>query len=130
MNDYESYAPTVLRALLGLLFLVPGVMKLMNPPMIIGMLGSLGFPAAGFFGWLLILVEIAGGVALLAGWKVKYAVWPLAVVLLVAMLRVHIPGIGTTPMAEIVALFHLVAIGGLVSVFLSGSGALAVEKTA
>lgn len=128
MADVKQYSPTVLRLVLGLLFLIPGFMKLMNPPMIIGMLGDLGFPAPTFFGWLLLLSEIAFGLSVLVGFRVKYTVWPLVVVLLVATLTVYVPKLGTDPMAPITVLFHVLGIAALVSVFLSGAGALAVDK--
>src|SRR3989338_10219195 len=85
-----SYGAAVLRIALGLLFVLPGLGKLMNPAMIAGMLGGLGFPAPAFFGWLLLLSEIVFGALLIVGWKVKYAIWPLVIVLFVATLTVHL----------------------------------------
>ena len=122
-----SYGAAVLRMSLGLLFLLPGLGKLMNPAMIAGMLGGLGFPAPAFFGWLLLLSEIVFGAWLIAGWKVKYAVWPLMLVLVVATLTVHLAKVAD-PMGMITVLFHVVGIAGLVSVFLTGAGAWSLEK--
>ena len=128
MTDKKDYAPTIIRVLAGLLMLLPGLSKLMNPSKIIGMLGSLGFPAAGAFGWILIFSEVVFGAAVLVGWKVRYTVWPLVVILAVATLTVHIPSIGENPMALINILFHLLGMGALISVYLSGPGALAIDK--
>lgn len=128
MADMKQYSPTVLRLVLGFLFLVPGLMKLFNPKTIIGMLGGLGFPAPMFFGWLLLLSEIVFGLSVLVGFKVKYTVWPLVVVLVVATLTVYLPALGKDVMAPITVLFHMLGIAALVSVFLSGAGALAVDK--
>ena len=96
--------------------------------MIIGMLGKLGFPAATFFGWLLLLSEIGFGASVLVGWKVKYTVWPLVLLIFVAAMTVYIPMLGTDPMAPISIMFHMLGIVALVSVFLTGAGALAVDK--
>ena len=61
MKGTSEYGPTLLRLVLGVMFLVMGIKKLLNPEMIIGFLGSLGFPVPIFFGWLLLLSEIVFG---------------------------------------------------------------------
>jgi putative oxidoreductase len=128
-NKYKEYAPTILRVVLGALFIVPGLQKLMNPAMIIGMLGKLGFPAAGLLGWVLILSEIGFGATVLAGWKLDKTVWPLVIILLVAMFKVHIPAIfAGTPMALVSVLWHIVGIGALISLYFSGPGAKTVKQ--
>lgn len=121
-------APTILRITLGPLFFIPGIMKLMNPDMIIGMLGGLGFPTPTLFGWVLILSEIVFGASVLVGWKLKYTVWPLVVILAVAAVTVYLPKLGSDPMALISILFHSTGIAGLVSLYLSGAGAMAVSE--
>ena len=45
----HNYGLTLLRVVLGLLFIVPGVSKLLNPSGPTGMLTGLGFPAPAFF---------------------------------------------------------------------------------
>lgn len=123
----KMYAQTILRVLLGLLFLVPGLGKIMNPAMIISMLSDLGFPGPAFFGWVLILSEIIFGAALVVGYKVKWTVWPLVIILAVATITVHLPTLGT-PMGHINVLFHLVGIAGLLVISASGPGACALSK--
>ena len=127
MQKNKGYGLAIIRMALGLLFIIPGIMKLLDPSGIIGLLGGLGFPAAGFFGWILILSEIFFGAALLVGWKVKMTVWPLILILLVALLTVTIPGIGQ-PMGVIKVLFHILGIAGLVGIYLDGSGKCTVCK--
>ena len=125
MNDKMSHF--VLRVLLGLLFIVPGLGKLMDPAGIIGMLGNLGFPAPALFGWLLLLSEIVFGATVLIGYKVKWTAWPLVIVLAVATITVHLPTLGT-PMGPINVLFHLVGIAGLIVLACGNSGVWAVSK--
>lgn len=127
MGNGNDHSITFLRVLLGLLFLIPGISKLMNPDMIIGMLGGLGFPGAAFFGWVLILSEIVFGIALVVGYKVKYAVWPLIIILVVAILTVHIKDV-ENPMMMIDILFRLGAIAGLNLLRYTGNGSFAVSK--
>ena len=114
----------VLRVFTGLLFFVPGLMKLLNPSMIIGLLGTLGFPAAAFFGWLVLLSELLFGGLVIVGWKLRYTVWPLVVILVVATLTVVLPSMAGGP---INLLFHLLGISALVSLFFSGSGRCALR---
>jgi len=122
------HGPLVLRIALGLLFIIPGLSKLANPGMIIGMLRELGFPAAAFLGWILLLSEIIFGAAVLAGYKIRTTVWPLAIIMVIAGVTVAIPQIGSNPMAVPMTLFHLVALAGLVSLYFTGPGAHAVKE--
>lgn len=81
------------RILLGLLMLVPGLLKLfvMGPSAVVGMLSGIALFswAATFWAWVLILSEIVFGIAILASWRLKYTVWPPVVIMLVAGLVVN-----------------------------------------
>jgi len=128
-GKYNHYAPSVMRLVLGLLFIIPGFQKLANPEMIIGMLGNLGFPWPAVFGWILLLSEIVFGASVLMGLKVNYTVWPLMLILGVANITVHIPAwMNAEPMALISVLLHLLAMASLLSIYFTGSGAFAVKK--
>ncbi|MBS3093057.1 DoxX family protein [Candidatus Pacearchaeota archaeon] len=119
----KNYGPTILRLSLATLFLYTGINKLMSPSGITGILQGLGFPAATALGWIVLLSEVIFGLALLTGWKVKYAVWPLIIILTMAILFVAMPS-GDW----INVLFHIVGIAALISLFLTGPGKLAVDK--
>jgi uncharacterized membrane protein YphA (DoxX/SURF4 family) len=101
------------RILLGLLMLIPGLLKLFvfKPSGVTGMLAGMGFPAPMFFAWILILAEIVFGVALLANWKIKYTAWPPIVILVVATL-VTFPWTTLGQAQWPTVLLHLVAISG------------------
>jgi uncharacterized membrane protein YphA (DoxX/SURF4 family) len=79
---------TANRVLLGLVMLIPGLLKLfvMKPSAIVGMLSSIPLFAwaPGFWAWILILSEIVFGIAILASWKLEYSVWPPIVIMVVA----------------------------------------------
>lgn len=96
-------------------------MKLVAPDTVTGMLSGIGFPVPAFWTWVLILAEGLGGLALIIGFKVKYATIPLAVILLVAILTVHLSVLGDV-------MLRLGLLSGVVSLWLSGPGALAVGK--
>lgn len=85
---YNMCAKLVHRILLGLLMLIPGILKLFvfKPTGVSSMLAGMGFPAPMFFAWVLIVVEIVSGLAILASWKLRYMAWPPVIVMIVAIL--------------------------------------------
>jgi len=128
-KKYSAYAPSILRLVIGLLFIIPGFQKLANPSMIIGMLGGLGFPAPLFFGWLLLLSEIVFGALIIVGWRIGLVVWPLITILGIATITVHIPRwLSAEPMGLIFVIMHFLGIAALLSIFLTGPGAFAIKK--
>ncbi|MDO8460551.1 MAG: DoxX family protein [Nanoarchaeota archaeon] len=118
---------TILRILLGALMLVAGIVKLMNPAGPIAMLTGLGFPMPIVLAWVLLLSEIIFGICLIIGYKVKYTVWPLVIVLIIACITVTIPG-AIKSGSWTNTIFHLVAIAGMVHIGLNGAGPFAIDK--
>lgn len=57
----------------------------------VGILHAIGVPFPDLLGWATIIVEIAGGLLVLAGAFVAVAAVPMIVVLLVAIFTVHLP---------------------------------------
>lgn len=113
----KEYAPFVLRLGVGGIFVFAGIMKLFDPAMVSGMLGTMGFPGAAFWAWLLILVEVLCGVAVLLGFKLKWATIPLAVVMIVVI-----------AVAEGQAIVGISLLAGLASLWISGPGKWALSK--
>lgn len=90
--NLERYAPLPLRLIAGYGFFAHGYAKLTRgPENFVVILDALGVPAPHLMAWITIVVELAGGLAMLAGAFVLLASIPMAVVLLVAMLSVHLP---------------------------------------
>src|SRR6267143_1716791 len=86
------WAPVPLRLIVGYGFMEHGFAKLARGlDAFPAILHALGVPAPHLMGWLTILVEIFGGLAVLLGALVPLASIPMAVVLLVAMFTVHLP---------------------------------------
>ena len=85
------WAAIPLRMIVGYGFMAHGYAKLVNgPDHFIGILHALGVPAPELLGWMTILTELAGGLAVLIGAFVTVVSVPMAAVLLVA-LTVHLP---------------------------------------
>jgi len=86
------WAPIPLRLIVGYGFMQHGFAKLARgPDAFPAILQALGVPLPHLMGWLTILVEIFGGLAVLVGALVPLASIPMAAVLLVAIFTVHLP---------------------------------------
>ena len=87
MENKEAIAWKINWLMLGIVMLVGGVVKLflMKGSGVAGMLNALGFPAPTFLGWILILAEIAAGIAILARWKLDKVVWVPIIIILTAI---------------------------------------------
>jgi putative oxidoreductase len=86
------WAPIPPRLIVGYGFFAHGLAKLeKGPENFVAIVHALGTPFPYQMAWLTILVELFGGVAILAGALVPLASIPMAAVLLVAMFTVHLP---------------------------------------
>src|SRR5262249_54430347 len=86
-SPIARWAPVPLRLIVGYGFIEHGFAKLARG----AILQALGVPAPHLMGWLTILVEIVGGLAVPLGALLPLASIPMAAVLLVAMVTVHLP---------------------------------------
>jgi len=92
VRGVANWAAIPLRLIVGYGFMAHGVAKIMNgPEHFIAVLHSLGVPAPALMGWLTILVELVGGLAVLVGAFVRLLSVPMAAILLTAMFTVHLP---------------------------------------
>src|SRR3989344_643069 len=128
-SEYHMYGHTLLRVVIGLLFIITGWAKLQNPAGIIGMVGSVPLfgSAATLFGWVVIISELLFGALILIGYKVRYTAWPLAFILLVATLSF----VGPNPeqgWLSVNAFFHYISIAVLVSLAWTGPGEWAISE--
>jgi putative oxidoreductase len=87
-----SWYAIPLRLIVGLGFLEHGYAKLSRGAGgFIGILHAIGVPFPHLLGWATIIVEIVGGLLILAGAFIPVATVPMVVVLLVAIFTVHLP---------------------------------------
>ncbi|MCG7392136.1 DoxX family protein [Microvirga sp. ACRRW] len=85
------YAALILRVALGVLFLAHAGLKIFvfTPAGTAQFFGSLGLP--GFLAYVVILAEVAGGLALIAGFYARWVALALVPILLGAIFTVHGP---------------------------------------
>src|SRR6478752_8590696 len=138
-SPIAHWAPIPLRLIVGYGFMEHGFAKVARGPDAFPMiLQAVGVPAPHLMGWLTILVEIFGGLAVLLGALVPLASIPMAAVLLVATFTVHLPyGFSSIKLQAVTAagaqfgppgfetdLLYLACLAALV---LGGSGPLAID---
>jgi putative oxidoreductase len=88
----RHWAPVPLRLIVGYGFMAHGIAKIVKgPDTFVSILLAIGVPHPLFMAWATILIEIVGGLAILLGAFVVVFSVPMAVVLLVAILTVHLP---------------------------------------
>jgi putative oxidoreductase len=91
-SNFARYASLPLRLLVGYGFIEHGFAKLSRGrDAFAGILQQLGVPLPHLAAWLTISTEILGGLAMLLGVLLFWASIPMAVVVLVAMISVHLP---------------------------------------
>lgn len=113
---------TILRVVVGIVFLVHGIQKLNGIDMVTGFFTQVGIPAAGFFAWVVALVETIGGAALILGVGTHIAAVLLSVVMLVAIFGVK-RKMGFTGGYE----FDLTLLAALVGFLFQGAGKYSVD---
>lgn len=87
---YDSWAPFILRIIVGIGFFVHGYAKLSKGPEgFIKLLHQAGVPMPEAMAWLAIISEVAGGVALIAGAFVSIVSIPLIITMLTALFTVQ-----------------------------------------
>lgn len=137
---YDSWAPFILRIIVGIGFFAHGYAKLSKGPEgFIKLLHQAGVPAPELMAWLAIISEVAGGVALIAGAFVSIVSIPLIITMLIALFTVQykygyssIKTIGLDangpkfgpPGYEI----NLLYIGALIMLIFAGAGKLSIDS--
>ncbi|MBI2115066.1 MAG: DoxX family protein [candidate division NC10 bacterium] len=92
LTQLQGWGITVLRVVVGIVFLVHGGQKLFVWGFggVAGFLGQVGIPAPMLAAVIVTLVELLGGLALLLGLFTRWAAIPLAINMAVAILTVHL----------------------------------------
>jgi putative oxidoreductase len=136
----DGWALLPLRLVIGFGFAAHGFAKLSRgPDTFATILQAIGVPAPGLMAWATTLLELVGGIAVMAGAFVVPLSVPLAIVMLTAMFTVHLPNgfsaIKLKAVTQSGAQFgppgyemNLLYIAGLLTLALCGSGAASVDR--
>ena len=120
------YLPLIGRLLIAAPFLLSGVGKLAAYDRVVGMITAAGLPLAPL-GWVIaIVVEIGGGLLMIAGFRVRLAAYVMAAFTLAAAVFFHRNF--SDPNQMIHFLKNLVIIGGLLNIAYFGAGPLSLDN--
>ncbi len=134
------WAAVPLRLIVGYGFIAHGLAKWSAGPEKFGkLLQVIGTPAPGATAWIVMLLEVFGGAAIVAGLFVEIVSIPLIVSMLVAMFTVHIHygyssvhTIGLTAAGPVFGPpgyeINLLYVGALLTVAMIGSGPLSMDR--
>ena len=129
-----------LRLIVGYGFFANGYAKLARgPESFINILSALGLFDPPLLAWVTILVEIFGGLAVIAGLFIPLVSVPMIIVLLVAIFTVHLPnGFSSIKLQAVTAAgahfgqpgyeTDLLYLAALLALVLGGSGPLAMDR--
>ena len=120
----NKYLDPLSRALLAAIFVVSGFGKIAGFHETVAMAGAAGLPLPAFSIAIAALVEIAGGLALLAGWQVRWASLALIAFLIPATLLFHAAHLGDpaqSRMQMVEVMKNLAILGGLLKFYTGAS---------
>ena len=126
----QSYVSLAGRILLSVIFLLSGISKLMNWSETANMMAAHGMTAIPFFLTMAVIIEIAGGLALLLGWQTRAASLILFLYLIPVTLVFHHFWDLQEPVRQmqmINFLKNLAIMGGLLEFCAVGAGGLSVD---
>ena len=120
------------RILIGVLFLVAGIMKAMNIAGTTAYMTRLGFPAPELMAYLSTIIELASGVLLIIGWQTRRVAWLLVVYVLIATGMAH-RFWEYEPAQRVNQINHflknLALIGAMLYIVAGGPGSASVDKS-
>jgi len=128
-----------LRLIVGYGFMAHGYAKLARgPDNFAQILHALAVPFPSLMAWLTVVIELIGGLAVLAGAAIPLASLPMAAVLIVAIFTVHLPnGFSSIKLQSVTAdgahfgqpgyETDLLYLAGLIALVLGGPGPFAID---
>lgn len=123
MTNIQDSALLAARILLAAMFVAAGLGKLGNVEGFAGYMASGGVPA--FLAWPVILLEIIGGLALLAGWLTRPVALALAAFSLATALLYHL--VPSDQMQMTIFFKNVALTGGYLALAIAGPGRFSVD---
>lgn len=124
---WQPWVATSGRVLLAAIFVLSGIGKLADPASSAGYIASVGLPAPQLALWGAIAVELLGGLALIAGYKVRLVAAALAAFSVVTAALFHAQFGDQTQL--IMFLKNIAMAGGLMQVVAFGGGRLSLDRS-
>ena len=130
-DAFAPYSLTILRVLVGLTFLLMGLPKLGNLGGFTGFVTSIGFPVPGFFAVVVAVLEVVGGLLLIAGLAVRWVSILYVIEMVVTTLLVKLPNLGfIAPQGRpgVGAELDLLLLAAALVLLTHGAGELSIER--
>jgi putative oxidoreductase len=125
MENAKTYLVPLGRLLMSSLFIWAGFGKLMNPSGTAQYFASYHLPAPDVLVWIVVIIELIGGLMILVGFQTRWVALVLAIFCLVTGFAIHLPAGDLPNMINFYK--NLVMAGGFLYVFAYGAGALSVD---
>lgn len=126
MDTMKSYLPPLGRLLMSSLFIWAGLHKLINPGGTAQYFAGAHIPVPNIAVWVVIAIEVLGGLAILVGYQTRWAAAVLAVFCLATGFGVHLP---VGDQANMINFYkNLVMAGGFLYVVAYGPGSISIDK--
>jgi putative oxidoreductase len=125
MDNLKPYLAPLGRLLMSSLFLWSGIHKLRNPGGTAQYFANAHIPAPDVLVWVAIVIEVIGGLAILLGFKTRWAAAVLAIFCLFTAFAVHLPAGDAGNMVHFYK--NLVMAGGFLYVVAYGAGGMSID---
>ena len=130
MKKYENVLNLLGRIAIAALFLPAGINKLIGMEGATGYFASLGLPAVAILIWVVIAIEILGGIALILGYHTRFVAIALAIFTVLASIVGHAFRAAPVDAAFITQLLffkNIAVTGGLLVLASSGAGSISID---
>jgi putative oxidoreductase len=128
MDNLKTYLPVLGRLLMSSLFIWDGIVQLRDPASSAQYFASVHVPLPDVTVWISIIIHLLGGIALLVGFKTRWAAALLALFSIGAAFGVHLPAGDLDNMIHFYK--NLVMTGGFLYVVTFGAGAISIDGKA
>ncbi len=128
MHAINAFLALFGRLLMSSIFIYEGVALLRNPDGFTTYFASVHVPAPGMAVWIAVVIQLAGGLAVLVGFKARWAAAMLALFCLGTAFGVHLPAGDSANMIHFYK--NLVMAGGFLYVMAYGAGVISIDGLA
>jgi len=125
MHRIIAYWPVLARLMMASLFIWDGILQLRNPGGTAKYFSSVHVPAAETAVWISVVVHLLGGLAVMVGFKTRWAAAALCLLCLGTAFGVHLPVGDVSNMTHFYK--NLVMAGGFLYMMHYGGGAVSID---
>jgi putative oxidoreductase len=127
-DNLKTYLPPLGRLLLSSLFIWDGINQLLSPGVSAQYFANVHVPLPDVAIWISIIIHLVGGIALLVGFKTRWAAALLALLSVATAFGVHLPVGDQNNLIHFYK--NLVMTGGFLYVIAFGAGAVSIDGKA